>query len=80
MRFMMLVKHAEELSGPPPKALMDAIDKLTEEANKAGTMVTAGGLAPLQIIAGQIEVDSGVDARFAYNASVFANGAVHLVE
>jgi hypothetical protein len=48
MRFMMLVKHAEELSGPPPKALMDAIDKLTEEANKAGTMVTAGGLAPTQ--------------------------------
>jgi len=45
---MMLVKHAEELSGPPPKALMDAIDKLTEEANKAGTMVTAGGLAPTQ--------------------------------
>ena len=46
MRFMMLVKHAEELSGPPPQALIDAIDKLTEEANKAGTMVAAGGLAP----------------------------------
>jgi hypothetical protein len=46
MRFMMLVKHAEELSGPPPKALMDAIDKLTEEANQAHTMVVAGGLAP----------------------------------
>lgn len=46
MRFMMLVKHAEELSGPPPKALMDAIDKLTEEANQARTMVVAGGLAP----------------------------------
>src|SRR6266702_546768 len=46
MRFMMLVKHAEDLSGPPPKALMDAIDKLTEEANQARTMVVAGGLAP----------------------------------
>ena len=47
MRFMMLVKHAEELSGPPPKALMDAIDKLTKEANAAGTMVVGGGLAPV---------------------------------
>jgi len=47
MRFMMLVKHAEELSGPPPKALMDAMEKLTQEANQAGTMVTAGGLAPV---------------------------------
>jgi len=47
MRFMMLVKtRLKKLSGPPPKALMDRIDKLTEEANKAGTMVIAGGLAP----------------------------------
>jgi hypothetical protein len=42
-----LVKHDGDMSGPPPKALMDAIDKLTEEANRAGTMVMAGGLAPL---------------------------------
>jgi hypothetical protein len=46
MRFMMLVKH-KELSGPPPKALMDAIDKLAEEAVKNKTMVLAGGLAPM---------------------------------
>src|SRR5256885_968859 len=65
MRFMMLVKHAEELSGPPPKALMDAIDKLTEEANKAGTMVTAGGLAPTQasthvrVARGQLKTTDG---------------------
>src|SRR5216683_1757079 len=31
MRFMMLVKHAEN-SGAPPKELMDAIAKLSEEA------------------------------------------------
>jgi hypothetical protein len=43
MRFMMLVKHAE-ISGMPPKPLMDAIDKLTEEAVKAGTIVLGGGL------------------------------------
>ena len=43
MRFMMLVKHAE-ISGMPPKPLMDAIDKLTEEAVKSGTMVLGCGL------------------------------------
>jgi hypothetical protein len=46
MRFMMLVKHAEQLSGPPPKELMDAMAKLSEEAVKSGTMIASGGLAP----------------------------------
>src|SRR6266702_2556468 len=45
MRFMMLVKHAEN-SGPPPKGFMDEMTKLGEEAVKAGTMVASGGLAP----------------------------------
>lgn len=45
MRFMMLVKSAEN-SGPPPKALMDAIAKLAEEATQAGLMLQSGGLAP----------------------------------
>ena len=45
MRFMMMVKHAEN-SGPPPKELMDAMGKLVEEAFKAGTMILTGGLAP----------------------------------
>ena len=47
MRFMMLVKHAQELSGPPPKPLMDAMDKLAEESRQANTMVASGGLAPI---------------------------------
>jgi hypothetical protein len=46
MKFMMLVKHPEKNSGPPPKELMDAIDKLSEEAVKSGTMLGSGGLAP----------------------------------
>ncbi len=46
MRFMMLVRHAE-ISAPPPKALMDAIGKITQEAVANGTMVLAGGLAPM---------------------------------
>ncbi|HTR64210.1 MAG TPA: YciI family protein [Terriglobales bacterium] len=45
MRYMMIVKHAEK-QGPPPKELMDAIQKLGEEAMKAGTMLGNGGLTP----------------------------------
>ena len=45
MRFMMLVKSGEN-RGLPPKELMDAIAKLSEEANKNGTMIASGGLAP----------------------------------
>jgi len=48
MKFMMLVKHTSKFSGPPPKALMDAIDKLAEEAVKNGTMLGSGGLAPIE--------------------------------
>ena len=47
MRFMMLVKHPDKFAGPPPKALMDAINKLTNDPNAAGVMVAAGGLAPV---------------------------------
>ena len=49
-------------------------------ADTALVLITASGLAPLQVIAGMIEVDSDANARFAYNASVFANGKIHLVE
>jgi hypothetical protein len=45
MRFMMLVKSGEN-KGLPPKELMDAIAKLAEDSNKAGTMIATGGLAP----------------------------------
>ena len=45
MRFMMIVKSAER-SGPPPKALMDAIAKLSDDAAQAGTMIGGGGLGP----------------------------------
>ena len=44
MRFMMIVKSAE-LPGPPPKELMEAIGKISEEATKAGQMIESGGLA-----------------------------------
>jgi hypothetical protein len=64
MKFMMLVKHAEN-QGPPPKELMDAIALLGEEAVKEGTMIGNGGLAPLaqstrvRIAKGQLTVTDG---------------------
>jgi hypothetical protein len=64
MRFMMIVKHAED-QGPPPKLLMDAIAKLSEEADKAGTMLGSGGLAPtaqgarVQLFGGKVTVTDG---------------------
>ena len=64
MRFMMLVKQAEN-SGVPPKELMDAIAKLSEEAVKAGTMLGSGGLAPtaqstrVRLSGGQLKVIDG---------------------
>lgn len=45
MRYMMLVRHAEN-QGAPPKELMEAITALGEEATKAGTMIGSGGLGP----------------------------------
>jgi hypothetical protein len=49
MRFMMMVKHSEKNSGPPPKAFMDAMAKISEEAIKNGNMVLSGGLAPTAV-------------------------------
>ena len=67
MRFMMLVKHAEN-AGAPPKELMEAIGKLAEEAVKKGTMIETGGLAPttqstrVRVTGGQVKV---IDGPFA---------------
>ena len=64
MRFMMMVKSAENL-GPPPKELMDAMDKLMEEAVRDGSMVDGGGLAPtamstrVRLSGGQVKVIDG---------------------
>jgi hypothetical protein len=64
MRYMTLVK-ATENSGPPPKALMDAIAKLGEEGMKAGAMVETGGLLPtatatrIRLAGGKLTVTDG---------------------
>ena len=64
MRFMMLVKHAEN-QGPPPKELMDAIARLGAEAAAAGTMIGSGGLSPtaqstrVRVSQGELTVTDG---------------------
>jgi hypothetical protein len=64
MRYMTLVK-ATETSGPPPKELMDAINKLGEEAMKVGAMVETGGLLPtttgarIRLAGGKLTVTDG---------------------
>jgi hypothetical protein len=64
MKFMMLVKHAQDL-GAPPKELMEAIGNLVQEANQNGTMLGNGGLAPLanstrvRVAKGQLTVTDG---------------------
>jgi hypothetical protein len=64
MRFMMIVKHAEK-QGPPPKSLMDAISKLTEEETKSGRLIGNGGLSPtaqgasVRLSGGKVTVTDG---------------------
>lgn len=96
MRFMMLVKCAEN-SGPPPKGLMDAMGKLIEETTKAGTMIGTGGLAPtaqstrVRLSNGQLKVIDGPFteakeviggyAQFEYKSKQEAiDAAVHFME
>lgn len=67
MRYMMIVK-APENQGPPPKALMDAINQLVQEQAGTGTMVGGGGLKPtaqgarVKLSGGQVTV---IDGPFA---------------
>ena len=79
MRFMMMVKHGENYSGLPPKALMDAMDHITQEAVKNGTMVMAGGLAAtahshrVRLSGGKISV---IDGPFTETKEVIGGFAI----
>ena len=78
MRFLMMVK-APENSGPPPKELMEAMEKLAEEAMKSGEMIETGGLAPtaagsrVRLAGGKITV---TDGPFTEAKEVFGGYAV----
>jgi hypothetical protein len=64
MRYMMIVKGAEN-EGIPPQALFEAIDKLIADQAKSGVLVSAGGLTPsaqgarVRIAAKKIKVIDG---------------------
>jgi hypothetical protein len=47
MRYMFLVMSTEEQAGPPPRRLIEEINKATEIAMSDGSMVGAGGLMPI---------------------------------
>ena len=78
MRFMMIVKSAE-LPGPPPKELMEAIGKISEEATKAGQMIESGGLAS-SAAGTRVRLDGGkltvTDGPFTEAKEVFGGYAV----
>jgi hypothetical protein len=57
MRYLMMVSSPEN-AGPPPLALMEAIQKLGEEAVKAGVMVETGGLGP-SALGARIRISGG---------------------
>jgi hypothetical protein len=67
MRYMMIVSGNESFanSGPPPAALIEAIEKLGEEAARKGTMVSFGGLKPtssgtrMRVVNGRIITTDG---------------------
>jgi hypothetical protein len=79
MRFMMMVKHPENHSGPPPKTLMDAMDQIMQEAVNNGTMVMAGGLAStaqsnrVRLSGGKISV---IDGPFTETKEVVGGFAI----
>jgi len=78
MRFMMMVKSTEN-QGPPPKELMDAMVKLTEEATKSGEMIGGGGLAP-SAMGARVRLSGGkltvTDGPFTEAKEVFGGYAV----
>lgn len=80
MRFMMLVKHPDNLKAvAPPKKLMDELSRLSEEAMKAGRMVANGGLAPsaqsarVRLASGKVTV---IDGPFAEGKEVVGGFAI----
>ena len=47
MRFISMVKYAEAEAAPPPKAFLEAMGRLSQEAAQAGCLMTVGeGLLP----------------------------------
>jgi hypothetical protein len=78
MRFMMMVRSAEN-QGPPPQELMDAMGKSAREAMESGQMVALGGLAPTGS-SKRVRLERGVitvtDGPFAESREVVGGFAI----
>ena len=79
MRFMMLLKHAEKFSGLPPKELLEAVEKLSQDPKNAGTVLSSGGLAPMAATT-RVRLSQGkvtaTDGPFAETKEVIGGFAV----
>jgi hypothetical protein len=79
MRFMTTV-FARENQGMPPKALMDAIGQLGQEAAQAGVLVQMGGLLP-SAMGGRIRQSGGgltvTDGPFAEAKEIIGGFAIY---
>jgi hypothetical protein len=85
MRFMSMVKSSENYRlGPPPQALMDAINELGQEMTKTGTMVDMGGLLPTAMGAYRVRQSRGklsvTDGPFSEAKEVIGGYAVFDVQ
>ena len=81
MQFMSMVKSSEDHRlGPPPQALMEAMDKLGQEMTKAGIMVDMGGLLPTAMGAYRVRLSRGklsvTDGPFSEAKEVIGGYAV----
>ena len=78
MRFMMMVKSAENVAAPPQE-LMEVIAKLSAQETKEGKLVASGGLAPtamssrVRLSAGKLAV---LDGPFTETKEVVGGYAV----
>lgn len=82
MRFMTMVKSAEQ-SGPPPQGLIDAINQLGEEGTKVGALVEVGGLLP-SAMGARVRLSGGkltvTDGPYAEAKEVIGGYAVYQVK
>ena len=79
MRFMMLLKHAEKFSGLPPKELLEAVEKLSQDPKNGGTVLSSGGPAPMAATT-RVRLSQGkvtaTDGPFAETKEVIGGYAV----
>ena len=79
MRYMFLTSGAET-GAIPPQAMIDAIEKLTEQEMAAGRMIARGGLMPTAMGSARIESRRGrlklTDGPFAETKEVLGGFAI----